>query len=139
MLYVRYVNLDSESPRWIQSVNIVTIGWVVFFLVGLLAFDSDLFGFKDPLLQLPDTLAYYWDILSWIIWSVFAFDVFLKYRVSENWKIFLKKHWFDIVLLVPFFRLFRVFRLLRLLKTMKFAKAGLGMFKVYRKSKRFKK
>ena len=111
----------------------------MFFLVGLLAFDSDLFGFEDPLLQLPDALAYYWDILSWVIWFVFAFDVFLKYRASENWKVFLKKHWFDIVLLVPFFRLFRVFRLLRLLKTMKFAKAGLGIFKVYRKSKRFKK
>ena len=49
MLYVRYVNLDSESPRWIQSVNIVTIGWVVFFLVGLLAFDSDTCGYHRAL------------------------------------------------------------------------------------------
>ncbi|WOV92664.1 MAG: hypothetical protein R1F52_06020 [Candidatus Nitrosoabyssus spongiisocia] len=104
-----------------------------------MAFDTELFGYGEPIITIPEILANYWDIISCIIWFVFAFDVYLKYRESENWKIFLRKHWFDIVLLIPFFRLFRILQLLRLLKTLKFIKVGLGFFKMYRKSKKFKK
>ena len=36
---------------------------------------------------------------------VFLVDVIFKYRAIGNWKIFLRKHWFDILLLIPFFRI----------------------------------
>jgi len=124
---------------WAHSVNGTTVIWLVIFFVGLFAFDSDLFGFEEPLIDFPEEWQLYWEILSWIIWLVFALDVYFKYRSSENWKIFLKKHWFDIILLIPFFRILRVLRLLRLLKTLKFARVGLSGFKAYRKSKSLKK
>jgi len=128
-----------NEQKWANAVDLTTVGWVTLFLVGLFAFDSDLFGFEEPLISIPEFLETPWEIIAWIVWGVFVVDVYFKYKASENWKVFLRKHWFDILLLIPFFRLFRILRLLRLLKTLKFAKVGLNFFKFYKKSKRFKK
>ncbi|WP_371504283.1 hypothetical protein [Nitrosopumilus adriaticus] len=128
-----------NEHTWTNAVNTTTLLWLAVFFVGFLAFDTDLLGIEDPIIEFPEQLETPWDVLSWIIWMVFAADVIFKYRSSANWKEFLKKHWFDIVLLIPFFRILRLLRLLRLLKTLKFAKVGLAGYKAYKKSKRFKK
>ena len=80
-----------------------------------------------------------WHVISWIIWIVFAVDVYFKYKASGNWKVFLRKHWFDIILLIPFFRILRLLRLLRLLKTLKLLRVGLNGYKAYKKTKKLKK
>ena len=129
--------INPASGKWVKTVDSTTVVWLVIFFIGLFAFDSDLFGFEEPIINFPTSLEQPWDIISWIIWGIFAADVYFKYREIGNLKIFLKKHWFDILLLVPFFRIFRVLRLLRLLKTLKFARVGINFFKAYKKSKRF--
>ena len=113
---------------WARSVELTTIVWLVIFFVGLFAFDSDLFGYEKPLIDFPSEWEFHWEVLSWIIWGVFVIDVYFKYKASENWKVFFRRHWFDIILLIPFFRILRVLRLLRLLKTLKFAKVGMSGF-----------
>tara|TARA_B110000438_G_C15304919_1_gene432781 strand:- start:16 stop:405 length:390 start_codon:yes stop_codon:yes gene_type:complete len=124
---------------WARSVNCTTIVWLVVFFIGLFAFDSDLFGFNEPLIDFPSEWKPAWELISWVIWGIFVVDVYFKYRDSENWKSFLKNHWFDIILLIPFFRILRILRLFRLLKTMKLFKVGLSGFKAYKKSKNMKK
>ena len=118
-----------NEKLWSRSVNGTTIFWLGLFFVGLFAFDSDLLGFEEPLIIIPEELEAPWEIISWIIWIIFVVDVYFKYRKSENWRAFLRNHWFDILLIIPFFRILRIFRLLRLLKTMKFSRIGIKAVK----------
>lgn len=104
-----------------------------------MAFDADLLGLDEPLIDIPKSFDTPWDLITWIIWGVFAADVYFKYRSSENWKVFLRKHWFDVLLLIPFFRILRLLRLLRLLKALKLLRVGSSGYKAYKKTKRFKK
>lgn len=148
-----------KPESWTKAVDGTTVFWLGFFIVGFMAFDTDVFCFeessdilpeslievfepycvKEPLINIPENYKLPWQIFSWIIWGIFAVDVYYKYRNSENLKMFFKKHWLDIVLLIPFFRIFRIMRLLRLLKILKFAKVGTSLYKAIRKFKRFEK
>ena len=118
-----------NQKLWDNSVHGTTVFWLVIFFIGLFAFDSDIFGYDEPIVAIPEEWEDPWEIISWIIWIVFVVDLFFKYRQSENIKVFFKKHWFDIILLIPFFRIFMVFRLLRLLKTLKLSRIGLKAVK----------
>ena len=129
----------SLIKGWARYVDITTVVWLVIFFIGLLAFDSDLFGYDEPLILVPQEMQGAWDILSWIIWGVFVIDVYFKYKAIGNWRIFLRKHWFDLLLLIPFFRILRILRLLRLLKMLKFVKVGRNMGRLFKKATRFKK
>lgn len=103
---------------WGVAVHISTLVWTVMFVVGFLAFDADLIGL-EPLIQLPAHVEPVWDVVNWIVWGVFVVDVYIKYRRSDSFRVFVKKNWLDLLLLVPFFRvllLFRVVRLLRLVR-----------------------
>lgn len=107
--------------NWPRVVDAATIAWLAVFVIGFLAFDADLVGL-EPLVAIPGHVEPVWDAINWAIWGVFAVDVFYKYRQSENAKAFLKNHWIDLVLLVPFFRillLFRIARLLRLIRVLR--------------------
>lgn len=133
------MDVKVNQQKWAKAVDVTTIVWLGLFFVGLMAFDTDLLGLEDPIIDFPTSFETPWGVISWIIWGVFAVDVFFKYRASENWRVFLRKHWFDIILLIPFFRILRLLRLLRLLKTLKLLRVGLAGYKAYKKTKRFKK
>ena len=128
-----------NERKWAKTVDATTIVWLAVFFVGVLAFDTDLLGLEDPIIEFPTNFETPWDVISWMIWIVFVIDVYFKFNASENWKVFLRKHWFDIILLIPFFRILRLLRLLRLLKTLKLLRVGLSGYKAYKKSKRFSK
>lgn len=128
-----------NEQRWTRIVDSTTVVWLVIFFIGLMAFDIDLLGLDEPLISIPKSFETPWDVISWIIWGVFAVDVYFKYKASKNWKAFLRNHWFDVLLLIPFFRILRLFRLLRLLKALKLLRVGLSGYKAYKKTKRLKK
>lgn len=136
------------------------------FVVGLLAFDTDIFCLEhlgdiipqstidglrsycmeEPLVAIPGEWESPWQAISWIVWGIFAIDVSLKYRAVRNWKVFLRRHWFDLLLLIPFFRIMKILRILRLLQTAKAARAYKmiklvkeirNYFRAYKKTKRF--
>ena len=120
-----------NQKLWENSVHGTTVFWLVIFFIGLFAFDSDIFGYDEPILAIPQDWEDPWEIISWIIWVVFVVDLYFKYRRAENWKVFFRQRstWIDIILLIPFFRIFRVFRLLRLLKTLKVSRVGMKAIK----------
>lgn len=97
------------------------------------------FCFKASLFSFPQELEQPLYITNWIIWIVFVFDLALKYININNYKIFFRKHWFDIVLLIPFFRIFRILRFLRLIRIFKLIKVVRNCLRLYKKSTRFKK
>lgn len=124
--------------RWNRVVDITTLAWFVMLVVGFMAFDADIVG-MEPAITIPAWMEPYWDTVNWSTWCVFAADVWFKYRRAPTWKVFLRKHWFDIILLIPFFRILAVLRLLRLLKFLKFVKVAMAAYKGYRNSGRFRK
>jgi hypothetical protein len=71
---------------------------------------------------------------------IFIIDLFYLYRMCDNYRHFFKKHWFDILMTAPFFRvlrLLRAFKLLRITKSIKFGvKNSEKISKAIKKSKR---
>lgn len=43
------------------------------------------------------------------ILGYFGAELAVKWRLSDNWRDFLRNHWLKIVLLLPFLRIFRIF------------------------------
>ena len=79
------------------------------------------------------------DIILVILVLFFIIDLFLKYRKSKNWRVFLKKNWFDIITLalIPVFSTVKMLKIMvSLIKKLKILK----MFtKIIYKSKKLTK
>ncbi|MGD1836310.1 MAG: hypothetical protein ACPKPY_00125 [Nitrososphaeraceae archaeon] len=127
------MKISSSSKRWINFVDTTTVTWLGLFIIGFIALDTNLLCLKeqgiwgkyleeltDPfcintyLFLLPQGLEKPIYIINWIIWIIFVMDLILKYIEIRNYKVFLVKHWFDIILLIPFFRILSLLRFLRL-------------------------
>lgn len=79
------------------------------------------------------------DIVLVILVLFFIIDLFLKYHKSKDWKVFLKKNWFDIIALalIPVFSTVKMLKIMvSLIKKLKILK----MFsKIIYKSKKLTK
>lgn len=98
----------SQKEKWTKFVDTVTIIWLSIFILGFFS---------------TERIAHVCNILNVIILSVFVADLVIIYKSSSNWHIFLKKHWFDILMVIPYFRVFRIFRIFKVFKIIKIAKA----------------
>jgi hypothetical protein len=135
------LNLSPSSKHWRDFVDTASVVWIALFVIGFIAFDTnlfclkeqhlfpkfleestELFCFKSSLVSLPQEWEQPLFILNWITWVVFAFDLTLKYIHINNYKIFLRKHWFDIILVIPFFRMSGIYRFLILIRVLKLIK-----------------
>ncbi|MGI0011035.1 MAG: hypothetical protein ACREAE_06525 [Nitrosopumilaceae archaeon] len=68
-----------------------------------------------------------------------AVDIYLKYKAVGNWKVFLKKHWLEVLMLVliPVFSTFKIIKFaLKVIKPLKMTKSG---FKVVHLVKKIRK
>ena len=63
-------------------------------------------------------------IANIVILSVFVADVWVSYRKVRSLKLFVKKHWLDILMVIPYFRVFRIARILRLARFVRIARAA---------------
>jgi len=86
---------------WTRVVDVVTIIWLAIFIFGF---------FVSP--ALADTLR----MVNIAILSVFVADLWVSYRKVRSVSVFAKKHWLDILMVIPYFRIFRVARILRLIR-----------------------
>jgi len=98
-----------KEKKWSRFVDIVTLIWLSIFITGFFS---------------TERIADICNILNIGILIVFVADLVIIYRSSSNWHIFLKKYWFDILMVIPYFRVFRIFRIFRLLKIVKITKAA---------------
>jgi len=79
------------------------------------------------------------EILLGILVTLFILDLYVKYRNTENWQVFFKKNWFDIITLalIPIFSTLKMLKIaISLVKQLKILK----MFtKIIHKSKKLSK
>ncbi|NJK78294.1 MAG: hypothetical protein HC944_06290 [Nanoarchaeota archaeon] len=114
-----------------------TIFILVIVLSVLLLIDYEFIKTSDSFVL--DTIKKTSDIVLIVLVSLFTVDLFLKYRKSKNWKVFLKKNWFDIItlVLIPIFSMVKILKIMvSLIKKLKILK----MFtKIIHKSKKLLK
>ena len=113
--------------KWSYIVDASTVLWLVAFVSSLVVESESI---KDLC-----------GLVALLLLPVFICDLVLIYRQEESFKSFIKKRWFDVLLVIPYFRIFRVLRLARLLKFMKITKLkrALRVVRFTKKSKRVAK
>ena len=103
------VILQVRREKWSMFVDIVTVIWLCIFIIGFFS---------------TERIANVCNILNITILIVFIADLVIIYESSSDWHIFFKKHWFDILMIIPYFRVFWIFRSFRVLRLIRIAKAA---------------
>lgn len=89
---------------WDRFVDFVTVLWLALFFTGIA---------KPGLIPESIELG---------LLSVFVADLVVKYRRVPYFKTFVRRHWSDILMVIPYFRIFRILKLFRLIRILKVAK-----------------
>lgn len=92
---------------WDRFVDVVTVVWLSVFAVGLLS--EEWSGFCDG--------------VNLALLPVFVADLGVRYLRVRDVREFLTKHWFDLVIVIPYFRFLRFVRLARVAKLPRTGKA----------------
>jgi hypothetical protein len=119
--------------------DFLLLGMVIVYFIGFLSFHPQSLFLTKPLFDIPHEYEIYFEVLLWAIFGLLIVDLYFKYREIDDWKLFLKKHWHDIVMLalIPFLTMFKIAKIsMSLVKTLKASKSG---FKVFQKAKKASK
>ena len=122
-----------------KSLDFVLLALAITYFVGFLSFHPESLLLKDAPYHIPHEYEIHFEILLWIFFGLLVLDLYLKYKKINNWKLFLKKHWLDILLvvLIPFLTAFKIAKIsTNMVKSMKASKGG---FKVFYKAKKASK
>jgi hypothetical protein len=105
----------------------VVLVLIIIFSIVYFNIHVEQFGFHEKLFSLPVEIEHNWDYVIWIIFSIMVVDIYLKYKQIGSWKVFIKKHWLEVLMLVliPLFSAFKIIKFsLKLVKTLKMTKSG---------------
>ncbi|MBM2852886.1 MAG: hypothetical protein HW420_1433 [Candidatus Nitrosotenuis sp.] len=115
---------------------------VIVYFIGFLSFHPQSLFLKESPFHIPHEYEIYFEVLLWAIFGLLAVDLYFKYKKLDNWKLFLKKHWHDIIMLglIPFLTAFKIAKIsVSMVKTLKASKAGFKiLYKAKKASKHFK-
>ncbi len=79
-----------------------------------------LFAYAVPILTWPDTppaVAVACEVIIWVTWALFAVDYLVRLLMSHERLRFVKKYWFDLIIIVlPVMRPLRLLRLITVLQ-----------------------
>lgn len=109
---------------WTIFVDVVTILWLAAFAVGLIT-SSEITAVRC-------------NFISLLLLPVFVADLYILFRQADNFRSFIKQRWFDILIVIPYFRLFRVLKFARVLRVLKLVKMArlLGITRAVKKTQR---
>jgi len=93
---------------WDKLVDVVTIVWLFFFVLG----------FFSPSLE---SLC---SVINLGLLPIFIADLVVRYKRVGSVKRFLRYHWFDILITIPYFRFLRALRILRAIRAARILKAS---------------
>ena len=100
-------------PRWRLFVDIGTVVWLLLFVLMLMPSEQfEGLGVRT---------------VSLTLLAVFVADLGVTYhRAGERPARFLRTHWLDVLLVIPYFRVFRILRVGRALRAVRLLRAGRG-------------
>lgn len=100
---------------------------IVLYFIGLIIYHPESVLLVSSPYPLPGEYGAMFDSLLWVIFGMLLFDLYMKYKKYNSWKVFLKKHWIDIFLfaLIPVLSAFKIAKLaVKLVKFLKAIKTG---------------
>jgi hypothetical protein len=103
-------NIALHSKWWDRGIDFTTFVWMILFVGSMV-------GIFGPWAELA----------IWVTFPIFVLDLVVAYLRIRNFKLFLKKHWFTILITIPWLRVFRVARTLRVLRAARAAKGVKGI------------
>lgn len=111
------LNKENKLKIWSKAVDFVTVIWLLYFI-----------------LDLSTSLIYntYSTFFSYFIYTFFITDFIIIFITHNSKKQFFKENWFDILMVLPFFRLFRFLKILKMKKLR-------NLWKLIKKSKKLKR
>jgi len=126
----------SESTKsftyWKLFVDLVSVVWCGSFIFSIIDIFNNLIILNVELLYLADI------VMMWAL-PIFIIDLVIKYFRYDKSIFFIKKHWIDILYVIPYFRvlrflrIFKVLGLIRVSKVLKLVKVIINFPKALRK------
>jgi hypothetical protein len=128
-----------EKGSLAKSLDFVLLAMAIVYFVGFVSFHPESILLKEAPYHIPHEYEIYFEVLLWVFFGLLVLDLYLKYKKLNNWKLFLNKHWHEIVMLVliPFLTAFKIVKFsIKMVKVLKASKSG---FKVFYKAKKASK
>lgn len=122
-----------------KSLDFMLLAMAVVYFVGFMSFHPESLLLKEAPYRIPHEYEIHFEVLLWVFFGLLLLDLYLKYKKLNDWRLFLKKHWHEILMmiLIPFLAAFKIAKIsLKLVKTLKASKGG---FKIFYKAKKASK
>lgn len=127
--------LKNPDRRFVLSLEYSILFLVIFYFVILFFSEYKALGLESPIVEIPQQLKEINGIVLYVMLSLLSFELLLKYMKIRDWRLFLKKYWLDVVMviLIPIFSGVKILKAIKLAKKAKIAKYG---FKVADKTQK---
>ena len=118
--------LKNPNKRFVLIIEYSILFLVIFYFVVLFFSEYKTIGLESPIVKIPPQIQQINEIVLYVMLSLLSFELLLKYMKVRDWKVFLKKYWLDItmVILIPVFSGIKILKALKLTKKAKIAKYG---------------
>ena len=118
--------LKNPDRRFVLSLEYVILFLVLFYFAVLFFSEYKAIGLESPIVEIPQQLKQINEVVLYVMLVLLSFELLLKYMKVRNWKIFLKKYWLDVamVILIPIFSGIKILKAIKLAKKAKVAKYG---------------
>ncbi len=110
----KFYRLD-KIRFWNHFVDVISVIWVIAFIISLLASDMGFLIINSNLIFLLDTVTLF-------LLPIFFFDLIIKYYLTGHSRTFLKKHWMSILLVIPYFRVLKMLSFIRFIRIVQLSK-----------------
>lgn len=125
------------SPLFKKALSFVTFSLIVVFIFGLVNIEHSLLGISEPLFVITDQVIIVSDIIFWLIVGLLTLELVIAYLKIRDTKLFVKKHWLEIIMLVlmPVFVGFKILKVsLNIITQIKIGKTVFKLFQKIKKS-----
>ena len=118
--------LKNPNKRFVLFIEYSILFLVIFYFTVLFFSEYKTIGLESPIVKIPQQIQQINEIVLYVMLSLLSFELLLKYMKIRDWKVFLKKYWLDIamVILIPIFSGIKILKAFKLTKKAKIAKYG---------------
>jgi hypothetical protein len=133
------IRIMAEKGLVAKSLDIILLIMAAVYFVGFVSFHPESLLLKEAPYHIPHEYEIHFEILLWVFFGLLVLDLYLKYKKLNDWRLFMRKHWHEVVMiaLIPFLSFFKIAKIsVKLVKTLKASKSG---FKIFYKAKKASK
>ncbi|QMU54813.1 MAG: hypothetical protein GKS07_07960 [Nitrosopumilus sp.] len=118
--------LKNPDRKFVISLEYTILILVIFYFAVLFFSEYEILGLETPILEIPQQLKQINETVLYVMLALLSFELLLKYMKVRDWKLFLKKYWLDVamVIIIPIFSGIKILKAIKLAKKIKIAKYG---------------